>query len=167
MIVAFVPLAWRAWRERRWAGLRDWALVVAPYALWMMWVRFRVGQFPFLDPATSRRDALAVPFTGWYRTLVGPLDNSQGWAVLIAALTIVAVVLVALRGNWLYPVTHGAIALAALSLCYGVAVYAFPGEAYRVMAPTQMLLIIAACDRSGAMEATDPVQNRRVREPVS
>jgi hypothetical protein len=148
MLVAFVPLAWRAWKERRWAGVRDWALVLVPYLLWCTWVRFRIGQFPFLDPATSRRNALAAPFTGWYRTMVGPLDNGQGLAVLIAAVTIVAVALVARRGHWLYPVTHGAVALAALSLCYGVAVYAFPGEAYRVMAPTQMLLIIAACDRS-------------------
>jgi hypothetical protein len=145
MIVAFIPLAWRAWQERRWAGLRDWGLVLTPYLAWIVWVRFRVGQFPFLDPSSSRRGAFAAPLTGWYRTMAGPLDNGQGWAVLIGAVTVVAVGLVALRGNWLYPVTHGAVALCLLSLCYGVAVFAFPGEGIRVMAPTQMLLIIAAC----------------------
>lgn len=148
MIVAFVPLAWRAWKQRRWAGARDWACVMVPYLLWIGWVRFRVGQFPFLDPSTSRRNALAPPLVGWYRTMVGPLNNGQGWAVLIGAVTVLAVLLIAVRGNWLYPVTHGAVALAALSLCYGVAVFAFPGEAIRVMAPTQVLLLIAACDRS-------------------
>ena len=145
MMVAFIPLAWRAWKERRWAGVREWALVLVPYLIWITWVRFRVGQFPFLDPSSSRRGAFAVPLTGWYRTMTGPLDNGQGWAVLIGAVTLVAIGLVALRGNWLYPVTHGAVALGALSLCYGVAVFAFPGEGIRVMAPTQMLLLIAAC----------------------
>jgi hypothetical protein len=80
--------------------------------------------------------------------MAGPLDNGQGLTVLIAAATVVAVALVARRGNWLYTVTHGAIALAAMSLCYGVAVFALAGEGFRVMAPTQMLLLIAACDRS-------------------
>jgi hypothetical protein len=163
MIIAFVPLAWRAWKERRWAAVRDWALVLTPYLLWITWVRVRVGTFPFMDPSTSRRGAFAVPITGWYRTMIGPLDNGQGWAVLIGAVTVAAVALLALRGNWLYPITHGAVALAALSLCYGVAVFAFPGEGIRVMAPTQMLLLIAAFDRSPSV---DPVDVLPVPEPV-
>jgi hypothetical protein len=155
MIVAFVPLAWRDWKARRWVAARDWVLVVTPYLLWITWVRFRVGQFPFMDPSTSRRGGLAMPLTGWYRTMAGPLDNGQGWAVLIGAVTVVAVALLALRGHWLYPVTHGAVALAALSLCYGSFVFMFPGEGLRVMAPTQMLLLIAACDRSRAVDRDD------------
>jgi hypothetical protein len=162
MIVAFIPLAWRAWKERRWAGVRDWVLVVMPYVAWTVWVRFRIGQFPFLDPSTSRREALAPPLVGWYRTMAGPLDNGQGWAVLIGAATFLLVVLVAFRGNWLYPVTHGAVALALLSLCYGLEVFAFPGEGIRVMAPTQMLLLIAAC-ASGGVNTLTPAS--RVRTP--
>jgi hypothetical protein len=161
MIVAFIPLAWRAWKERGWRGVRDWALVLVPYLLWITWVRFRVGQFPFLDPSTSRRNALAPPLVGWYRTMAAPLDNGQGWAVLIGAATFVLVVMVALRGNWLYPVTHVAVALAAMSLCYGVAVFAFPGEGIRVMVPTQILLIIAACDRSQRGTSSEPVTEAR------
>jgi hypothetical protein len=147
MLVAFLPIAWRDWRTRRWLAVRDWSLVVAPYALWTVWVRVRVGTFPFLDPASSRRDALALPLVGWLRTLNGPLDNDQGWAILFAFLTVGVAVAVVARGKWTYPVTHGAVALAALSLCYGISVFAFPGEAYRVMAPTQVLLLIAVCDR--------------------
>jgi hypothetical protein len=164
MIVAFVPLAWRDWKARRWRAVRDWALVVTPYLLWIGWVRVRVGTFPFADPSTSRRNAFALPLVGWVRTMAGPLDNGQGWAVLIGFVTVALVALVALRGNWTYPITHGAVALSLLSLCYGVAVFAFPGEGIRVMAPTQMLLLIVACDRSRAStpaeSGTAPVGRR-------
>jgi hypothetical protein len=150
MLVAFLPLAWRDWKERRWLAVRDWALVVTPYLLWITWVRIRVGTFPFMDPSTSRRQAFALPGLGWYHTMASPLDNGQGWAVLIGAATFLLVLVLALQGNWLYPVTHGAVGLAALSLCYGVAVFAFPGEGIRVMVSTQMLLLIAACSLTEA-----------------
>ena len=145
MIVAFIPLAWRAWKERGWAGVRDWALVLVPYLVWITWVRFRVGQFPFLDPSSSRRGAFAAPLTGWYRTMAGPLDNGQGWAVLIGAVDSRRRRAGGPARQLAVPVTHGAVVLTVLSLCYGVAVFAFPGEGIRVMAPTQMLLLIAAC----------------------
>jgi hypothetical protein len=167
MIVAFIPIAWRDWRTRRWLAVRDWSLAVTPYLAWITWVRLRVGTFPFMDPSTSRRQALALPGVGWYRTLTGPIDNGQGWAVLIGAATIAFVVLLAVQGKWLYPVTHGAITLAALSLCYGVAVFAFPGEGIRVMAPTQMLILIAACDRSRRAPAPEPGPPERVDSRTS
>jgi hypothetical protein len=157
MIVAFLPLAWRAWKERGWAGIRDWALVCAPYAAWSVWVRVRIGQFPFLDSASSRRDALSLPFVGWVRTLNGPLDKGQDFAVLIATLTLLTAVLIAARGDWQYPVTHGALALTAVVACFGFGVFALPGEALRVMAPVQVLLLIAACA---------PLQVARAEEPV-
>jgi hypothetical protein len=143
MIVAFVPLAWRAWKERRWAAVRDWALVLVPYAAWSVWLRFRVGGFPFLDPASSRRGAFSAPLAGWLRTLNGPLDNRQAWGVLIAALTVGAILFVAMRGPWIYPV------------------FAFPGEALRILAPTQMLLLIAACGRGSRLEPLEEVDPRR------
>jgi hypothetical protein len=95
--------------------------------------------------------------------MTGPLDNGQGWAVLIGAATFLLVALVALRGHWLYPITHGAVALALLSLCYGLEVFAFPGEGIRVMAPTQVLLLIAACASGGVRSLTPPsaVRTRR------
>jgi hypothetical protein len=156
MLVAFLPLAWRDWKERRWLAVRDWALVVTPYLLWITWVRIRVGTFPFMDPSTSRRQAFALPGLGWYHTMASPLDNGQGWAVLIGAATFLLVLVLALQGNWLYPVTHGAVGLAALSLCYGVAVFAFPGEGIRVMVSTQMLLLIAAFSRG---DSSRPVED--------
>ena len=158
MVVAFIPIAWRDWKERRWLAVRDWAFVGAPYLLWITWVRFRVGQFPFADPA--RRDAMTTPVVGWIRPLAAPLDNGQPWGLLIGAVTIAVAVLIAIRGNWVYPVTHGALALAALSLCYGVAVFDFPGEAIRVMAPTQLLLLIAAFDRSGQLISSSTATSR-------
>ncbi len=161
-LIAFVPMAWRAWRERGLRGLAEWAGVLAPYLAWATWVRLRVGQFPFLDPARSRRGAIAFPLSGWLRTLDLPMHNGQGALLFIGAVTVFAALLMALRGDWVYPVTHGAIALGAFTLCYGAAVWAFPGEAIRVMAPTQVLMIIAACSRSDRGE----VQPEPERQPV-
>jgi hypothetical protein len=165
-IVAFLPLAWRAWKDHGWIGVRDWVLVCAPYAAWTVWVRLRVGHFPFLDPASARHDALALPFTGWVRTLNGPLNKGQDFAVLVAALTVLTAALVAAQGHWRYPVTHGAIALTAVVVCFGFGVFALPGEALRVMAPVQVLLLLAACDRPtgrGVLMRPDPGVIKRAR----
>lgn len=147
MIVAFIPLAWRDWKRRRWAAVRSWSLVLLPYAAWTVWVRVRIGHFPLTDPASTRRDAFALPFVAWYRTLTGPLAASQKWSVLVAFATVALVALLVIQGKWLYPITHGAVALAALSLCYGANVLRYPGEAFRILAPVQVLLVIAACSR--------------------
>ena len=165
IVVAFIPLAWRAWSDRRWAGARDWMLACVPYGAWCVWVRIRVGHFPFLDPARARRDAMALPFLGWLRTLNGPLGRGQDFAVLIAAITVLTASLIAAQGRWTYPVTHGALALAALVACFGSGVFALPGEALRVMAPAQVLLLIAACGRSGGFAGPVRDDRREIGDP--
>jgi uncharacterized membrane protein YhaH (DUF805 family) len=159
MALALLPLVWTGWKERRLLAVRDWALVCAPYAAWTVWVRLRVGQFPFLDPSTSRRGALSAPFVGWASVWRNGASTTQQVGLVIALLTVIAAIAIAVRGNWRYPVTHGALALCVIVPFLGVSVFRFSGEAVRVLAPIQALLLIAALDRG------DQPEVRAGREP--
>jgi hypothetical protein len=146
MVLALLPLMWVGWKARRFAAVRDWALVVAPYALWAVWLRLRIGQFPFLDPSFSRRAALGGPFVGWLRVWHGA-SGSQQSGLGFAMLTLLVGGYLAVRGHWRAPVTHGAFALCAVIPFLGVSVYRNPIEAFRVVAPIQAVLLIVALDR--------------------
>jgi hypothetical protein len=146
MAVAFVPLAWRAWREEGVRGVARWTATAVPYAIWALWVRVRVGHFPFLDPASNRRDALAPPFVGWWQTLHRPLDNGQQFGLLVALLTLAIAVAVATKAHGYRPLVWAALTASAVTTCYGWSVWEFPSEAMRVMAPTQVLLLVAALE---------------------
>jgi hypothetical protein len=158
MALALLPLVWAGWKERRLLAVRDWALVCVPYVAWTVWVRVRVGQFPFLDPSTSRRDALAAPFVGWARVLRNGPSTSQQIGLAVALVTLLVAVAIALGGHWRYPVTHGALALCVLVPFLGVSVFRFSGEAVRVLAPIQALLLIAALDRGEPPELRTEVE---------
>jgi hypothetical protein len=162
MVVALVPLMWMGWKARRFAAVRDWALAGAPYALWLIWVRLRVGQFPFLDPAISRKEALAGPFMGYVRSWHVGADAGQQLGLVFASATLLVAGLVAVRGHWRYPLTHGALAVSALVLFLGVAVFRHPVEAFRVVVPIQALLLVAVLDRGG-----EPLDVRSSARPVS
>ena len=147
MAVAFLPLVWRAWREHGRRGLATWTFAATPYALWSTWVLIRVGHLPFLDPATTRRYAIAAPFAGWIETLRRPMDHGQGYGLLIGAITIVLAALVVTRSSIRTPLVQAALALCAFSIGYGWAVWEFPTEAVRVLAPAHAFLLLAALTR--------------------
>jgi hypothetical protein len=143
LAIAFIPLAWQAWRARGRRGLLEWALAGVPYALWSTWVRVRVGHFPFLDPATTRRYAVALPFAGWNYTLQHPMQQGQAYGLLIGAVTIGLAIFVAVRTRFQGVIVQGAVVTSAFIACYGWAVWQFPSEAVRVMVPVHTLLLIA------------------------
>jgi len=140
--LAFLPLAWRDWKERRRGAVRDWSLVLAPYAAWCLWLRFRTGFFPFTDPASSRQGALTLPLLGILRAYRGGAPSGPLFTLLVAAATFVVALLVARDRSW-FPVRGGALWLTALILCYGTGVWALWGEALRVMSTAQSLLLLA------------------------
>jgi hypothetical protein len=147
MAIAFLPLVWRAWREEGRRGVMRWMLTGLPYAAWTVWVRVRVGNFPFLDPASNRRDALAPPFVGWWQTLHRPLQNGQEYGLIVGGLTLCIAGFVAVRCRGGYrPLVWAAVCSTALVTCYGWSVWEFPSEAMRVMAPVHVMLLIAALD---------------------
>jgi hypothetical protein len=146
MAVAFLPLVWRAWRKEGRVGLARWMTAGVPYAVWAFWVRVRVGHFPFLDPASNRRDAFALPFVGWWETLQRPFNNGQQYGLLVGALTLAVAVTIAVRAQGYRPLVWAAVTSSALVTCYGWSVWQFPSEAMRVLAPVHVLLLLAAIE---------------------
>jgi hypothetical protein len=146
-VIAFAPLIWRAWKNEGIRGVERWLLVGVPYAAWSVWVLFRVGNFPLLDPASNRRAAFAPPFVGWLETLQRPFDHGQPVGLAIGAVTIAAAIVVLVRTP---PsrrlLAWAAVASAALIPCFGWSVWEYPTEALRVMLPTHALLIVALCE---------------------
>lgn len=139
--LAFVPLAVVDIR-RDMRRVAVWAATVVPLLVWWTWVRFRVGEWPFLDSSVSRREALAAPFAG----LVGVWHEGVGFdhwvAVVLAAGTIAASGYVVWRRVW-FPVSHGAAALAVLVVFFGPNAWRFPGEVIRLLGPPQVLTLLA------------------------
>lgn len=143
MAVAFLPLAWQAWRTRRWRGLAEWLVVALPYLVWASYVRVRVGVFPFLDPASTRRAAFAPPFVGWVETLRAHPGVGDLLGMTIGAVTLAIAAAMVWRRAWTTPVQQAAIVSCGFVVCYGRAVWQYPTEAVRVMAPAQVLLFVA------------------------
>ena len=79
-LLALLPWAWRAIRHRDATALRRIAATVIPYAAWCVWLRLRVGEFPFFAHTANRSDALSLPFVG-IRDIVtrgpGPHDHHR------------------------------------------------------------------------------------------
>jgi hypothetical protein len=166
LAIAFVPLIWRAYKERGAAGLLQWSFALVPYSIWSLWVRLRVGHFPFLDPAATRRDALALPFVGWDNVLHQPTSHGPGLGLLVGGATIVVAVLVAVRNRGRSLIVQAALISCGFIACYGWAVWQYPTEAVRVMAPAQVLLLIAALTTGAPRAAVDLDVSAPRREPA-
>jgi hypothetical protein len=147
LVLGLLPLVWMAWRQHGWRGLRGWALAMVPYGAWIVSLRIRFGHFPFLDPGVSRRQALSAPLQAYLALLREGTDPSQKFGMLVAVATLAVVALVALRGRWRYPLTHGAVALSLVIPFLGIAVFRHPIEAFRVVVELQALLLVVALDR--------------------
>ena len=148
MLLAFLPIALGALRRRDWRTAGAWAVTGVPLAAWWLWVWVRVGSFPVLDPSLSRREAMALPFTGM-RTLVAHGEaRADMWVVFVLALgTAVAAVALWRRG------ARGTLAGAALGLgllmtALGPNALRSPGEAVRVLAPAQVFVALVAVTTS-------------------
>jgi hypothetical protein len=151
LAIVFLPLAWHGWKTRGWRGALEWLQPLVPYAMWSIWVRFRVGRYPLLDPATTRRFAFAAPFAGWAYTLGHPMQQGQGYGLLIGALTMVVATFVFVRARGNGPFVQATFWLCAFIACCGWAVWQFPSEALRVMAPAQTMLFISVLSASAAV----------------
>ncbi len=144
--VALVPAFVADVRARGPRALPRWLATVAPLLAWWGWVRVRLDEWPFLDDSLSRRDALAAPFAGVVEAVREPGFDAVGWAVvLIGLVTVVCAVVVARHSKWpLVPATGVALALVIPFL--GVNVWRWPGEAMRVLAVAQVVVVLGAVD---------------------
>ena len=147
--LAIVPLAFRALHNKDWRGIVRWAAAVIPLFIWYVWVRVRIGVWPFDDPQVPPARALDLPVRSF---LSKAWSGDAGWALMSAAIlgwaTIVAGVVVAWRRRT--PLSGAGLAMAAWILVFGPAQAEWPGEAVRLMLPAQLLIATAAIRRRPA-----------------
>jgi hypothetical protein len=139
-IVALIPWVWAALRRRDRRQLARAASPVVPYVLWCVWLRLRVGEFPFFAHTYSRSGALSAPFVGAIRAVAGDTPNI---AVILPATLVTAAL--GLGGAWIARGSRvGALAFvyAALTLCLGKEALFYLLENARVIAITQVFAIL-------------------------
>jgi hypothetical protein len=141
-VVALVPLVVRDLATRGVRRTATWVVVVLPLLAWWTWVHARVGEWPFLDPSISRREALSAPFVGVVTVVREGADPNQWLAFVLGALTVVAAVWVFRTRRW-FPIAHGALAFAVVIPFLGANAWRYPGEAIRLLGPAQVLIVLA------------------------
>ena len=142
-ILALVPLVLRALQNRDWRGIIRWATAVIPLLIWYVWLRLRIGVWPFHDPQHPPSRALDLPVRSF---LSNAWSSDAGPVLLFTAVlgwsTILAGAIVAWRRRTL--LAGAGLAMAALILVFGPNQAKWPGEAVRLMLPAQLLIAVAA-----------------------
>jgi len=139
-VFALIPWIWSAVRRRDRRGAAIAAAAVVPYLAWCVFVRVRLGTFPFLAHTYSRRGALSLPFVGLRAAIQAHTPN-------IGIVTGAVVITLVLGGiaSWVARGTRlGAITLTytVLAACLGKNAEAFLLENARVIAVAQVFAIL-------------------------
>jgi hypothetical protein len=144
-VLAMVPLMFSAVQNRDRRGIR-WAAAVIPLLIWYVWVRFRVGVWPFDDPLVPPARALDLPLRSFLaKAWSGDAGSALMFTAVLGWATIVTGVIVAWRRRT--PLAGAGLAMAGLILVFGPAQAEWPGEAIRLMLPAQLLIAVAAISR--------------------
>jgi hypothetical protein len=156
-VLALAPMLWRALRDgdrRRVLGV---ASALVPYALWCGWVRWRIGELPFLAHTESRRGALGPPFAGIRYTLAHwPFEGAVIVGLLVVTLLVGAAGAWAARGTRL-----GALAalFTLMTMCLGPEALRYIGESVRVFLVPEIFgglaIVIGLCPREPRPEVAD------------
>ena len=96
-----------------------------------------------IETASTRRAAFAPPFVGWVETLRAHPGVGDLLGMTIGAVTLAIAAAMAWRRAWTTPAQQAAIVSSAFIVGCGRAVWQYPTEAVRVMAPAQVLLFVA------------------------
>jgi hypothetical protein len=135
-VLALVPLAWRALRRHDLRRVAVIASAVLPYAAWCLWVRLRIGAFPFLADTAPRRGALGPPFGGIRYTLDHwPYEGAAIFGLLIVTIAVGA------SGAWVarrHQIGLLAALFTLLTLCLGPEGLRYVGETVRVFLLPQL-----------------------------
>jgi hypothetical protein len=160
-----IPMLALPVRDARRRGLRvaarAWWWVPLPYVAWAVWLRVRIGSFPFTDPSASRRYATSAPFVGIAQAFRWAQTDMVAGALAGIATIVVGALLLRRHG------VRSALGLAALLstasvVCLGPYAWKWLGECLRVLAPTHMLLVLLVVTRGRDIPgATDRVSRPR------
>jgi hypothetical protein len=153
-ILALLPWVSLALKRRDPRQLASCAAVLLPYALWAVWVRVRIGEFPFLAHTPSRINALRPPFVGFHEAVRAASPNHT-FIVTITLLTFAlgAIASWAARRYWIGPITA---AFSALILCFGPSALYYVVENLRLLSvPTvpAILCLVVACSTERRADA--------------
>ena len=112
-----------------------------PYAAWCVWVRVRIGEFPFLANTPSRRGAVGLPFAGIHYSIVHrPFDAGAIFVLLAITVVLGGAGAWVARGN---PIGLLAALFTALTLCLGPEGLRFIGEVVRVFFEPEIFGLLA------------------------
>ena len=146
-VLALVPLVLRALHKNDWRRTIRWATAVIPLLIWYVWVRLRIGLWPFHDPHVPPSRALDVPVRSF---LSKAWDSDANVMLMFVAIlgwaTILAGAIVAWRRRT--PLAEAGLAMASLILVFGPAQAQWPAEAARLMLPPQLLIAVAVISRA-------------------
>jgi hypothetical protein len=153
-VLALVPLVFRTLYKRDWRGTVRWATAAIPLLIWYVWLRLRIGVWPFHDPQVPPSRALDVPVRSFLsKAWSTDADAMLMFTATLGWATILSGAVVAWRRR--SPLAGAGLAMAALILVFGPAQAEWPGEAVRLMLPAQVLIAVAAVSRPAA-----PVGNK-------
>jgi hypothetical protein len=139
--LALVPWMWHALRHKEWRDAGLLPSVVVPYAFWCIWVRLRVGQFPFLAHTVQRTEAFGAPAAGIRSTL----HTRPPFYGSIVTLTVATIAVAFLAAYVAHRSPLGALAgvFGVLTLCLGPNALRYSFEIGRLLAPAQVFAVLA------------------------
>ena len=142
-VLALAPLIVPHVRRREWPALLRWSVVAIPLLVWYVWLRERIGVWPFLDPGHPAGRALDLPLRG-FLSAVWRADTAPA-LMFAAGLGWVTIAIGAAVARWRRtPVAWAGLSMASLILVFGRGEAELPGEAVRLMLPAQLLIAVAA-----------------------
>jgi hypothetical protein len=148
-VLALAPLILPHLRRREWRALLRWSVVAIPLLVWYVWLRARIGVWPFLDPGHPAGRALDLPLRGFLAAAWQPdaalalvFAAGLGWVTLA-----IGAVVVWWRRT---PLAWAGLSMASLILVFGRGEAELPGEAVRLMLPAQLLIAVAALAHRGS-----------------
>jgi hypothetical protein len=153
---------WNAFRARDRAAIARLSATLVPYAAWCAWLRWRVGELPFLAHDADRSGALSLPFVG----IRHAMDHHTFDYLIIVAMVLATALLGAVAAWMARGTALGALAgvFAVLTICLGPQALRFEGETIRVLVVPQVFALLAlteALSRRGSF-----VSLHRARSPI-
>jgi hypothetical protein len=146
--LALVPWVWSAWKRRDFWQCAGCSSVLVPYAVWAVWVRVRIGQFPFRARTRARTAALSAPGIGIGDALrLQSPNHAFIVSVTLATFAFGAVASWAARKYWIGPITA---AFTVLTACFGRSALYYVLENLRLLSvPTVLAILCLVVARSG------------------
>jgi hypothetical protein len=136
--LALIPLVWRALRRRDLWSAAAGASALVPYAAWSVWLRFRVGEFPFHNHTVS--EAFGWPGVGIHQALAqGTPDH-----VVVLSMVFSTIVLCAVGAYVARQVPIGGLSamLAIVTGCLGLNALVFESETMRLLTVPQVFALL-------------------------